>query len=725
MGLEDWLLFLGAGASAPDPCNLPPFGALSDAILGSIGWTSADQLPGDEQTVKRWRFAEQPYYPDIARLDTAAEVLFGTLRTFGVKFESEVCDTFRDACPNAVHEVAAHVLRTNGCVWTTNIDVTVERACHAIGLRPHRTGRQMPRRKSPLHPLTSTRAGSYVKFHGTVEAPRSLAFTDRQLTAPLPTTDLNQLATLAGGRIAVFYGYFGADADLADLLDRILSDAAEVHWFEPTRLHQALISQAFPKSKDRIQFVPDWKEEPHVPDPLQVVGRMFLELARAAGRLPDQRLSQLLIEGRNPPRKLVRGLKTPSGATQAQLVERFGESASDDDKSAWDKAWAYDLRNVRVGSLRQHLRHRINYSLYHDGRVAKITRWLADHRKVLGSMRPRAFQNYFITRACALYARTATRDRDRLGSFVNWAVNLRKDSHGRPFPSDTYYKAQVQRYALEPAKARSTAEEAAQGLVRITDLQRLAGALYEAGDAALYQADFNGARAYAFDLRFRRGRYAIARWQAWGAWLEIMARAHLRDVGPDLDSTIKAMQARFDFEQGALNRADGRTAELLVARVRLALNGSLELDSLEHPTDDLRPRRYRDDLDLLLADIAIAQNKLDEARRRLERVCQESAILVSALWATIGLAELKRLSEPNYQHVAAEMFWEVAEQAHARGAAWLEAQALLGVQLCQDPRADSGWQRLTYIWPRSGGVSLDEIRATPATPPRVLWMVTL
>lgn len=722
MALDEWLLFLGAGASRPTPTNLPPFVPLSEAILNAIGWETRPNSgqETDHATVERWRFTCEPYYPDIAHFDMAPEVLFGTLRSFGVSFATEVCRVLGNAEPNAVHEVAAHVLQQGGCVWTPNIDDAVENACLKVDFHPHRSGRSLRDSTSPLDPLATTKAGTYVKFHGTVEAPDTLAFTDRQLIAPLSEEDIKHLAPLARGKIVVLYGYAGADADLADLVDRLLEDAREIHWFEPSKWSHDLILQAFPAFKDRIRFVPDWEDEESEHNSVRHMAQTFLELARSAHYAADPQLTDDLIEGRGSLRELDIQLKTPSGATQARLVERFGANDPGDDKVAWAKAWKYDLLHLRVRAFPQHLRHRVSYSLYHSGAVASLVRWLASKPDVLRRVQPGRLRNYFITRACALLLRD--HNWSRLRDFVTWAIGVRSGGDGEPVPSDLYYEAQAFRYSFLPAQARQSADRAIHGLENLADPERLAGALYEAGDAALYQADFNAALGYAFQLRYRRGRYAIPRWQAWGAWLETVADAHLGMIDETLDQTIAAMTDRFDYEREPLNRADARTAELLVARVRLARTGSLGLSSLDHPTDSARTGRYLDDLDLLRADIAIALGDQGDARRRLQRVLDKPATPVSRLWARVGLAELERLRSPT---AGADEFWVVAEEAHQSKAAWLEGQALLGVQLCDDVRAEDGWQRLASIWPSSGGVTLEAVRATPADPHRVLWMVTL
>ena len=164
-------------------------------------------------------------------------------------------------------------------MWTPNIDNAVERACADLGFEPHRTGRPLRRAGEPARtPSRIPVLGTYVKFHGTVEAPDTLAFTDRQLIAPLSGPDLDALANLPRGRVVVFYGYAGADADLADLLDRVLADAREVHWFEPNEwADQQRIRGAFPAARGRIKFVPDWAISGTSDDTTRNMAAAFLE----------------------------------------------------------------------------------------------------------------------------------------------------------------------------------------------------------------------------------------------------------------------------------------------------------------------------------------------------------------------------------------------------------------------------------------------------------------
>jgi len=237
--------------------------------------------------------------------------------------------------------------------------------------------------------------------------------------------------------------------------------------------------------------VPSWTSGDATDRSISHMASTFLRLATAAGHTADPHLAKELVDGHGELRKFKLPLRKPSGATQARLVERFGVNDPNDDKRAWTMAWKDDLRHLRVRTIPEHVRRRVSYSLYHVGAVASLVGWLADRRDVLRRIWPRQLRSYLITRACAL--RLRQHDWNRLRDFVDWATAFRSDAAGNPDPSDLYYRAQAYRYSLLPADARTSADRAIEGLQDIADAERLAGALYEAGVAALYQADFNAA----------------------------------------------------------------------------------------------------------------------------------------------------------------------------------------------------------------------------------------
>src|ERR1700689_4965505 len=126
--LSDWLLFLGAGASAARPTCLPTFPTLAAGVLRSIGWHEQDTPSG-----LIWTHAR---YPPFRSPSMSAEVLFGALSWFGIDFAEELAKVL-DGAPNAIHHFAGAVLDAGGTVWTTNVDRCVERGC---GSTPQRAG---------------------------------------------------------------------------------------------------------------------------------------------------------------------------------------------------------------------------------------------------------------------------------------------------------------------------------------------------------------------------------------------------------------------------------------------------------------------------------------------------------------------------------------------------------------------------------------------------------
>lgn len=706
--MDDWLLFLGAGASVAAPTRLPLFLQLAAGILQGMGWR-----PGELEGEPVWI---HPRYPPFAQPDLSAEVLFGALRRFGVRFTDQLAELFQDVEPNAVHQVAASVLATGGCVWTTNVDVAVEAACERQGVALRMAGRAADRAPELMQPLRSATAGTYVKLHGTAAAPATMAFTDRELISPLPTDDIEHLGALADGRTMIVYGYAGADADLADLLDEALYRAGRVIWYEPFDRSRQEIIRAF-RHAGRIEFRPALGREPGVD--LQANAREFIAFAEEAGALiwPADAKGFTRVEPL-PGAPSIKLDESP-GIAQARLVERFGRPSTHGD--ALRAARVDDFLARRRETLEGHFRWTLSQSLYNAGTIADLVGWLADHKAILAQVRPRPMRDYFITRASALRLRDG--GWQALGEFANWAIATRAQPDGTPYPSDLYYRAQARRYELRPALARQDADAAARGLSdeAVTDPERLAGALLESGMAAIYTGRFEDALARGFDLQFRRGRYAIQVWRGWGAWLQTIALCHLQRPD-DAARELKEVERRFRADGRKVLLADLHTARLLRLRVAMALGEPVDEELLAEGRSTKATGRYRDDLDLILADLAIAQGELRDARERLDRVHGHPASPLGATMADLGLAELERLAGATER--ASELFSALAHRCRERGATWLEAQALLGLQLCGDTDTEPRWSDLRDEISLAAAHD-GSLESLAVGEPRVLWLLTI
>jgi hypothetical protein len=672
----DWLLFLGAGASVPKPAEVPAFGTLAVGVFGAIGWSRR----GDHWTHER--------YPSFRTEGVTPEVLFGTLNRFRVRFARELAGVLdRSTSPNAVHAVAGEVLARHGLVWTTNVDRLVERAS---AISPHRVGR---------NDLLEADAGSLVKFHGTVERPDTLAFTDRELLAPLDAKEVQHLAGLAQDKRMILYGYAGADADLFGLLDEVFRRVSEVVWIEPSEMVQRRIRRSFPDV--HVRFIP--AEPPHeFPFAAAAAGEAFAGLARSSGLLIDDGLAAALGHTSQPPVAPVH-LRRPPAITHARLVERFGDPG--DDQRALATARRSDALRLRFDAVPAHLRWVRNNSLYNHGLVARAVDALAAHRTVLSALRPRSLHHYAITAEHAL--RLQRRRWDAVEEFADWAVENRA---GGPQPSDLYYRAYGRRYGLQITAGREDAEAAQAGLSAALDPERHAGAVLERGALAIYAGRFEDALRAGFELRERTGRYAIPRWQAWGAWLEAIAWSHLCDPSAAREAA-DAADARFQAEGRPGPIADVRTARLLAARAELAIGGSPDIDEDTEDAERLG-LRYRDDRYLVLADHALARGDDQRADALLRAVAAEPSCPVACAWAALGRAELRRRAG---QGDAVAAFGRVAALGADRGAHWLHAQAAIGMALCGD---DTGWNVVPIDVRRRAG-------ETGVGDPRVLWMLTI
>ena len=378
--VTEWVLFLGAGASVSAPTRLPAFPSLARGVLAGVGWRYRNGS---------WRQKGFPTFVDPGRV-ISPEVLFGTLQAYEVDFAPKIADVLDVDRPNAAHRVAAAVIESGGMVWTTNVDLAVEAACRQRGLRePPRFGRQTPRRqerrsrrnagfeelpKPPLlAPLIGAGPGGLVKFHGTAEDPTTLAFTDRELMTPLADKDAEHLARQVKHRTLVLYGYAGADADLADVLELAIDRADRVLWFEPSLETRDAIGLFFPTVGDGL--VPTLPDEVDAHDLGQTVpptARAFLETARLDGYMVDDDDDPPFAATQESPPDPEVDIGSTPGIMSARLVERFGPSS--EELHALFAALRRDLLAWRWSLFPAYARWTFSRSLYNHGIAARMVR---------------------------------------------------------------------------------------------------------------------------------------------------------------------------------------------------------------------------------------------------------------------------------------------------------------------------------------------------------------
>lgn len=697
--IGNWLLILGAGGSIGSPKSLPTFEGLSKGVMLSLGWKPGTVTGPDKRMRTRWSRDSVGAFDQPG--DMASEVLFGTLTSARVEFARDIADVLSRGRPNVAHRVAAAVLQAGGLVWTTNVDCGVEQAC---GTMPPRVGRASQLAEDLLGSILAADSGTLVKFHGTVEDPKTFAFTDRELLEPLGSEEVEHLTKLARGRTVVIYGYAGADADLFELLERTFAVASKVVWFEPTRQQQDTITASFPASALNLK-----PKLPDDQDASDYVGNatLFVEFARGCGVNLDDEFVRKFVDSPVPPVPTL-PKKDPPAITYARLIARFG--AAGDELEALRAARAEDLCHrwrLRTGSA--YAKWEFSLSLYGTtgrppGAVRTLHRWLASHRWVLAGIQPPRLRNRLITRACAVLLQD--NQPKQLEEFADWAAQRRA---GSALASDLYYRAQGRRYQLRIADALDDAVAARAGLSAGRDPERHAGAVLEEGILAIYQGRFSDALRCAFELRRRTGRYAIPRWRAWGAWLEAVACCYQRKPGAARDA-LKYARRQFTAEQRPGPMADVRTVELLIVRVELALGQASAPP--ERSTDDAEALkgRYLDDRLLVLADLALAEGDKATARWLIGCVRAQPSCPVSRAWSEFGAAELMR---ENDAHAAAARFRAIGAEARQLGASWLQVQTHVAIQLCGETDDIAIPEYLRH-----------EIAERGFGHPRVLWMMT-
>lgn len=194
-------LVLGAGASLAAPAGRPMFAAIRDSLIAPLDIDVSEHS---------WR-------------QMAPEALLSRLKSAGIDIDDELRRMLSGGEPNALHYLAAAVLKSSGAVWTTNFDELIEDAAQRSGVAFHRL---LP----DDNPACECGLGHLAKVHGTLSGTRVVARSEDVLL-PLPSAWLGRLRDDLDGATVALVGYAGADIDLRTGLRDALTGTAGAVWF--------------------------------------------------------------------------------------------------------------------------------------------------------------------------------------------------------------------------------------------------------------------------------------------------------------------------------------------------------------------------------------------------------------------------------------------------------------------------------------------------------------
>lgn len=205
---DQLVVFAGAGVSLSMPANLPVFNELRNEVLNQLHLEQYMWRDGKSDSEK------------VAG-DLAPELFMLGLSEADIDVEKWLAEVLTRARPNAAHQTLARLATAGSRVWTVNFDTLIEEASG-------NTLRTVAWR--PATPLPEARLPELLKPHGSVGGP--LIVTARQVIEKLDDEWEERLRSDVRGRTVLFVGYRGRDLDFQPIWDEVLTDAAEVIWFD-------------------------------------------------------------------------------------------------------------------------------------------------------------------------------------------------------------------------------------------------------------------------------------------------------------------------------------------------------------------------------------------------------------------------------------------------------------------------------------------------------------
>lgn len=626
-------LILGAGASLAAPAGRPSFLAIRQALADRL-----DVDLGDDG----WR----------ARM--APEALLSRLVAAGVDVERELRAMLSGGEPNALHFIAAEVLRRGGAVWTTNFDELVEDAAEAHGIELHL-----------LLPGDDVACqcghGHLVKPHGTLSRPGVLARSEDVLR-PLPDSWTARLLNDLDGARAAVVGYAGADVDLRTGLGEALRHADAIWFGRPSEA--ALLRRRFP------EVIVEPGDRPDI---------MTWEWAQGEG-LAGRVSAELVDQLRQPVRgSELRATFSTDRLLRAHILDAFGHAV--------EARRAFRAAMVAGPRRREALADWFSSGLIHgtpwrpvalaalNTACALPVRW-----RVLHVLRL-PYLTFNVEAAPRL--RTLERSLERLGKdgrLVLEAANAAKE--------------------VRPERAIELAQRAREHALDCEQPARVAWATFILSFALRWRGDVDAARVEASRLVDAYGPLAGPTWTAWGHFEAAAVAALSDDLAEATDQAMEAVDvfaaagSMFVFDAWCVAIAVHRAAGDDAARAAAGDEARRLLGESR-----LRRRFMREVLLVEDAESAREQGRLESAERAYTEL-SESPTVAQRVLGMLGIGEVQRA-----RHECPEASWSALRlsdelsfgfgQVHACVTLGLagamaedEAERRIGASLFQAPQRD-------------------------------------
>jgi SIR2-like domain len=637
---DDIVLFLGAGASLPLPAGGPLFELVRDALA-----TRAGVDP------RRWDRVRTRDRRRALLLDhVIPEVFLKEFADAGYELHEPLAAAVHGTPgtgPNAVHELAADVMRAGGRVWTTNWDTWIERAWggDAPSMWPDRA-------VAPDDDPNPDTVLLY-KLHGTTERPETLLFATPQIMRPVAADWRAALLDGCRDRTLVVVGYAGVDIDLYPALREAIAASKVTFWLEGAG------TQLSADEDPRVSYE-RWRFGLHGPvDPSSVpASGAHLVWCGKGSTVADPSAGLLTLFGRTG------GTDRPTRVEQAKAVDHAVATAKR--RGGWD-----GRRLLLSARVRERLGKRWSAALRHAGVL--VVGPSREYRRKAG----RSIANMVLLRAQPLrtaanrVAVAVSRSEDRSAFLIAQAGGVDYDAtEGRQVADGTtpvtvdgaLTVAQNARWAGDLAVAeqiariqfdRALAEDLSDP---VRDWpERVARSCFEIAQAQLWQG-----RLWDMNETCKSGymRVAGAKWAAWEhALIGAMrfAERNYSHASAELEISIELLYAEgFQDFTPQLHTSWSACARML---------GIPDIAAAHLAIAERAPRKGPGTLATILAEraeLAIDTNDLDAAVRDLEALTSSRLPMWSA-FGHLRLAELGR-DEDTHASFALVLFDQVGNR---------------------------------------------------------------